>query len=89
MPITITDVELPAAQPNDTPSLELSQTPKVSDTSASYNNSQVSEAVTSLPVRVSLHGHVIKAHKCLIENFDFSTVVAITSFYSLKKRKVS
>ena len=44
--IYMTDVELPAIRPNDISSSELRS--KVSDTSASYNNSPVSEAVQSI-----------------------------------------
>ena len=42
----MTDVELPAIRPNDISSSELRS--KVSNTSASYNNSPVSEAVQSI-----------------------------------------
>ena len=64
----MTDVEQPATQSDDKPSSDLRS--KVSNTSASYNNSPVSEAITSSPVRVSSHGRVIKAPKRLIENSE-------------------
>ena len=63
----MTEDEVPATQlKNDTPISESRS--GVSDTSAEYNNSPVSETVTNPPVRVSLHGRVIKAPKRLIEN---------------------